>query len=97
MDEPAESHLFLPEPLVCQEDSPVLPSLSGSKINTKEFNPKDLPPVPPKVQLKGKNWFLTFPQTETTKEEALTALRAKYGLELRGCLIAQEAHQDGRC
>jgi len=100
MDEPVESHRFLLEPLVSQ-DSPVLTSSPSSKNqakNPKEFNPKDQgPPPPPKAQLKAKNWFLTFPQTETTKEEALNRLKDKHKEDLRGCLIAQEAHQDGRC
>ena len=47
--------------------------------------------------LQAKNWFLTFPQTTTTKEEASTLLQNHLKLKqlgIKGFLIAQEKHKD---
>ena len=59
---------------------------------TKEFTKK-----PNARRLQAKNWFLTFPQVTTTKEEALQRLqehRQLHKLEIKGVLIAQEKHKD---
>jgi len=50
-----------------------------------------------KNQIKAKNWFLTFPQTTTTKEEASERLRTQpylMKMGIKGYLIAQETHKD---
>ena len=55
-------------------------------------------PIPAQQKrLRNKNWFLTFPQTTTTKEEALQALLNSPQLTklgIKGILIAQEKHKD---
>lgn len=45
--------------------------------------------------LTAKVWFLTFPRSEVTKEQAMQRIKDKTGTNLRGCLVAQEQHQDG--
>ena len=55
-------------------------------------------PIPAQQKrLRNKNWFLTFPQTTTTKEEASTQLQNHLKLNqlgIKGFLIAQEKHKD---
>jgi len=85
MDEPAESHQFLQE-----EASEARPQ--------QEFDPHQLPEIPKGKVLRAKNWFLTFPQVTTTKEEALERLKAKLGDKILGIMIAQENHSTkGEC
>jgi len=85
MDEPGESHQFLME-----EANEVQPR--------QEFDPHQLPPIPQGKMLSAKNWFLTFPQVTTTKEEALERLKAKLGDKILGIMIAQENHSTkGEC
>ena len=56
-------------------------------------------PTPTRNQcLQAKNWFLTYPQCATTKEEALRKLQGHPKLTqlgIKGLMIAQEKHQDG--
>lgn len=47
------------------------------------------------VQMKGMNWFLTYPQCEVSKEEALKNLLSAKSIEVKALMIAQEKHQDG--
>ena len=50
-----------------------------------------------KGQLQAKNWFLTFPQTTTTKEEASEAIKKHPKLQqlgIKGFMISQETHKD---
>lgn len=42
-----------------------------------------------------KNWFLTFPQCEVTKEEVLDKLKNSARIKVLGAVIAQETHSDG--
>jgi len=85
MDEPSQSHQFLVE-----EASEAQPR--------QEFDPHQLPQIPPGKVLSAKNWFLTFPQVTTTKEEALERLKAKLGDKILGVYIAQENHSiKGEC
>jgi len=85
MDEPSQSHQFL-----IQEASEARPA--------QEFDPHQLPPLPQGKVISAKNWFLTFPQVTTTKEEALQRLQAKLGDKILGILIAQENHSTkGEC
>lgn len=65
----------------------------------KEKNPLLLIAKHPKANKKG-GWrltasrlFLTFPQTDTTKEVALQRLQSCKELEIKGYLIAQEKHK----
>ena len=54
-------------------------------------------PVPPNKRLQATRWFLTFPQTEVTKEQASERLRNHPQLNqlgIKGYLIAQEKHKD---
>lgn len=44
--------------------------------------------------LTAKVWFLTFPRSEVTKEQAMQRIKDKIGTNLKGCLVAQENHQD---
>lgn len=82
MDEPGESHQFLAEP----------------QDQDKTFDPKDRQPIPQGKVLTAKNWFLTFPQVTTTKEEALTRLKDRLKEKVLGILIAQEQHEnEGEC
>lgn len=62
-----------------------------------EFNPLSLKPLPEGKQLKANNWFLTFPKTDTSREEALFRLQSKFKENLKGVLICQEQHKDGEC
>jgi len=43
----------------------------------------------------GTNWFLTFPRCEVSKETALKNLQDATRIQIKGCLIAQERHEDG--
>jgi len=86
MDEPGESHQFLME------------EASEARPQPQEFDPHQLPQIPTGKVLSAKNWFLTFPQVTTTKEEALERLKAKLGDKILGVLIAQENHSTkGEC
>lgn len=86
MDEPSQSHQFLEEQ-------------SKESSEARPFDPKNQLPWPKEKghykNLKAKNWFLTFPQCQTTKELALQRLQQKFKDNLLGCLIAQESHEDG--
>ena len=53
--------------------------------------------VPPNKRLQATRWFLTFPQTNVTKEEALRRLKEHAQLNqlgIKGLMIAQEKHKD---
>ena len=49
-------------------------------------------------RLQSKSWFLTFPQTDTSKEVVLERIKSHKELSklLKGVMIAQETHQDGQ-
>lgn len=47
-----------------------------------------------RIRLQAKNWFLTFPQTCTSKEEASERLISHFST-LKGAIVAQEKHADG--
>lgn len=67
---------------------------SSEPVSSLEFTK----PVPPGKRLQAKNWFLTFPQVTTTKEEALKRLQEHPHLNqlgIKGLMIAQEKHKDG--
>lgn len=70
---------------------------SSEALAEEEFDPARLEEPKQGQKLCAKNWFLTFPKTDTTKEEALTRLQAKHKEFLLGVLVAQEKHKDGRC
>lgn len=53
--------------------------------------------TPPNKRLQASRWFLTFPQTTTTKEEASQRLQQHPQLRklgIKGFMIAQETHKD---
>lgn len=52
-------------------------------------------PLGKTFRMEAKNFFLTFPQTDTTREAALTALQEHFSSNLKGASIAQEKHADG--
>lgn len=69
-------------------------------------SPPAVPAVPPPAgrrlvkakkgfRMQGKNFTLTFPQCATTKESAATSIETKFGDELVGYVISEEAHKDG--
>jgi len=72
-------------------------SKSQNSSSEEEFDPQRLEEPLPGQKLCAKNWFLTFPKTDTTKEEALARLQAKHKESLLGVLVAQEQHKDGEC
>lgn len=73
-------------PTECQTSSPT---------GEEPFDPVKLVEPPARKKLMAKNWFLTFPRTETTRQQALDQLLARYKDALKGVLIAQEQHKDG--
>lgn len=81
----------------CQEVPPQEePSKSlNSSAPAEEFHPARLEEPKQGKQLKAKNWFLTFPRTDTPKELALSRLQFKFKESLKGVLICQEQHKDG--
>ncbi|AUM61630.1 Rep [uncultured virus] len=79
---------------------------SSSKMNSMESMRRGhqvevSPPVLQKSKrdkqgrMSGTNWFLTFPRTECSRERALSQLQSAERISIKGCLIAQEQHQDG--
>lgn len=54
---------------------------------------KELPKKTKSFRLEGKNLFLTFPQTTTTRQEALDALLS-LPLKVKGAIVSQEKHVD---
>jgi len=48
-----------------------------------------------KVRIRSKKFFLTFPQNDVSKEEALNRLKEKFEDNIKWILIAQEKHKDG--
>lgn len=82
----------------CQEvPPPAVPSKCQNSSSEEEFDPLRL--AEPKLgkNLQAKNWFLTFPKTDTSKEAALAQLQSKFKESLKGVLICQEQHKDGEC
>lgn len=90
-----------------REESPPQPQLAKDSSEpvscSDELKNSDLAEItkPPKLnkkgQLQAKNWFLTFPQTEVTKEQASERLKNHPKLKqigIKGFLIAQEKHKD---
>jgi len=78
-----------------ETDNPFLEEASEARPTKKaqqQFDPHQLPEPPQGKFLQAKNWFLTFPQVTTTKEEALERLKAKLGDKILGVYIAQENH-----
>lgn len=69
----------------------------NSSAPAEEFNPAELAEPKLNKKLAAKNWFLTFPKTDTSKEAALSQLQAKFKESLKGVLVAQEQHKDGEC
>lgn len=47
-----------------------------------------------RFRMQAKNFFITFPQCGTTKQQALDNIRAA-GFGLKGAIVAQEQHADG--
>ena len=81
----------------CQEVPPQAAPSECQNSLPKEFDPAKLQEPPMGKNLKAKTWFLTFPRVTTTREEALAQLQAKHKDALKGVLIAQELHKDGKC
>lgn len=46
-------------------------------------------------RMQGRNFTLTYPQCTTTKEAAAKNLEDKYGEQLVGYVVSEEAHKDG--
>jgi len=46
-------------------------------------------------QFSAINWFLTYPRCEVSKEEVLSQIKKATRIQVKGCMIAQESHQDG--
>lgn len=74
----------LSEPVICLDDE--------TNLRVEEFAKQ----IPTTKRLQATRWFLTFPQTDTTKEEALQRLKEHQQLKalIKGVLIAQEKHKD---
>jgi len=69
---------------------------SSARINANLIAAEVVSQPKPGKRLNVKNWFLTFPQTNTTKEQALAKLRNHPKLNqlgIKGIMIAQEYHQ----
>jgi hypothetical protein len=49
----------------------------------------------PGFRMYGKNYILTFPQCDTTKEQAVERLEQKWKDELKGYIVCEEQHKDG--
>jgi len=85
---------MLINPLILHKHFPPFPSLFTSTMNTLITPLKaDKTNTTPRYQCK--NWFLTFPQCEVTKQEVLDKLGKSARIEVVGAVIAQETHQDG--
>ena len=87
------------EPLQEEQAKALSEQANSSEDRTRnESLAKFTEPIPAQQKrLRNKNWFLTFPQTTTTKEEALQALTTNPQLTklgIKGILIAQEKHKD---
>jgi len=76
---------------------PLQAETSKSPNSSQEFDPSTLVEAPQGKVLHAKNWFLTFPKTDTSKDSALSQLQAKFKESLKGVLVAQEQHKDGEC
>ena len=75
-----------------KDSSPLVSSSDSTRNEVESFTKK-----PNEKRLQATRWFLTFPQTTTTKEEASDRLRNHPQLNklgIKGFLIAQEKHKD---
>lgn len=71
--------------------------ISANPLNTSHSNnPTVTTPTSRNIQYSRKNWFLTFPLCNTTKEEAMERILASTLFKARAVVIAQEHHQDGQ-
>lgn len=55
----------------------------------------NVPEKPKKFRMQGKNFTLTFAQCATTKEVATERIEKRWGKELIGYIVSEEAHKDG--
>ncbi len=69
-------------------------------VDVMEDAPVDLVGPPPAdargFRLRGKKFFLTYPQCATTKETALERIRAKWPGDIKWCVVSSELHADGQ-
>ena len=52
-------------------------------------------PTVNKFRLNGKQFFFTYPQCDTSKEQVMAAIKRIFGGELNWAVVARENHQDG--
>lgn len=50
---------------------------------------------PKRFRMQGKNFILTFPQCDTTKEVACERLESKWKDDMKGYVVCEEKHEDG--
>jgi len=63
---------------------------------TLEAPPKEMKRSEKKgFRMAGKNFTITFPQCDVKKEVAVERIEQKFGSELKGYLVCEEAHKDG--
>lgn len=56
---------------------------------------KEKPKYGKTFRMEAKNFFLTFPQTSVSRQDALIKLQEHFSSSLKGAVIAQEKHVDG--
>ena len=86
-----------PSESLLEEQAKGSSELANSSDDTRNEVESFTKPIPPEKRLQATRWFLTYPQTTTTKEEASDRLRQHVGLNhlgIKGFLIAQEKHKD---
>lgn len=66
------------------------PTLTRSRSNSPTLQKKK------EFRMQAKNFLLTFPQCSMTKEKALENLKSNPNLSLKGVVVAQEKHVDGK-
>jgi len=60
-----------------------------------DVGPTAPPTDPLKPGIRARNFFLTFPQCNTTKEEALARVTRKWDRHIKTVVVGHELHQDG--
>nr|WPR18641.1 MAG: replication polyprotein [Chemarfal virus 204] len=80
--------------LIRQEETIELVKPVGKKRNTKINNKENKKSSPKKFRLQSKNFFLTYPRCEVSKDEAMVQLKHLLP-DIQYCAIAKELHKDG--
>lgn len=88
----------------CKMETTPTTSTTSSPIPSCPSTPSSTPPTSPSIQTKknqsnfrmqAKNFFLTFPQTPTSKDLALERILSSE-LSVKGVVVAKEKHADGQ-